>query len=141
MESSFDRRTEWGLLLVRVVVGISFVLHGLSKFQMGLDQVAGWFASMGIPGFLAYAVAFVELIGGIGLILGAGTRVWAALLAVVIAVATFKVKIANGFLGGESGPGYELELLLLAMLLLLVLAKRSAFSLDHVFASKARTHK
>ncbi|QQE74491.1 DoxX family membrane protein [Brevibacillus composti] len=42
MENRLDQRTAWGLLLVRVVVGLSFILHGLSKFQMGLDQVAVW---------------------------------------------------------------------------------------------------
>lgn len=87
MERQFDQRTEWGLLLLRVVAGIAFVMHGMSKFQMGLDQVAGWFGSMGIPGFFAYVVAFLELLGGIGLILGIGTRILAALLAVVMAVA------------------------------------------------------
>ncbi|MEJ8548375.1 DoxX family protein [Brevibacillus borstelensis] len=132
MERQLDQRTEWGLLLVRVVAGISFVMHGMSKFQMGLDQVAGWFGSMGIPGFLAYLVAFLELVGGIGLILGLGTRIWAALLAAVMVVATLKVKVANGFLGGENGPGFELELLLFAMLLLLALSGRSFYSLDRL---------
>ncbi|EMT50107.1 hypothetical protein I532_24186 [Brevibacillus borstelensis AK1] len=132
MERQFDQRTEWGLLLLRVVAGIAFVMHGMSKFQMGLDQVAGWFGSMGIPGFFAYVVAFLELLGGIGLILGIGTRILAALLAVVMAVATIKVKIAMGFLGGESGPGYELDLLLFFILLLFVLSGPSFYSLDRL---------
>lgn len=138
MENRLDQRTAWGLLLVRVVVGLSFILHGLSKFQMGLDQVAGWFGSMGIPAILAYVVAYLELLGGIGLILGVGTRLWAALLSIVMIGATLKVKAANGFLGGENGPGYELEVLLLVMLVLLAAAGRTPFSLGQLL-SPAKT--
>jgi putative oxidoreductase len=36
------------------MAGITFAVHGCSKFQMGLGNVAGWFESIGIPGVLAW---------------------------------------------------------------------------------------
>ena len=49
-------------------------MHGLTKFQSGIDNIAGWFTSIGLPGGLAYGVATVELVGGLLLILGLGVR-------------------------------------------------------------------
>ena len=45
------------------------------KFSAGISGTVGWFASMGLPGFLAYVVAIIELVGGIAMILGVGTRI------------------------------------------------------------------
>jgi putative oxidoreductase len=78
----------------------------------------------------------LELVGGIALILGLGTRILSGLLAVVMLVATVKVKWANGFLGGEAVPGYELDVLLLVMLLALCVGVSSRLALDRVRFSR-----
>ena len=130
-----SQRYEWSLLILRVIAGITFFIHGLAKFQMGLDNVAGFFGSMGIPAFLAYVVTFLETFGGIALILGLGTRLFSALLGIVMIVAIFKAKLAGGFMG-NGGAGYELDLALLAMLVALFLSGSSLFSLDRVFFGK-----
>ncbi|GAA0450759.1 DoxX family protein [Alkalibacillus silvisoli] len=57
-------------MILRVILGIVFLVHGLDKFQTGLDQVSMWFSSLGLPGILAYIVAWVEVLGGIMLIVG-----------------------------------------------------------------------
>ncbi|WP_077210749.1 DoxX family protein [Bacillus dakarensis] len=105
-----NQKFEITTLILRVVLGITFFVHGLDKFQGGIENTAGWFASIGLPGFLAYGVAVIELVGGILLIIGLASRVVSGLLAVVMIGAILKVKIAAGFLGG-----YELDLALLAM--------------------------
>ena len=47
-----------GNLIIRIVLGVTFFAHGLAKFQSGIDNVAGWFTSIGLPGGLAkYEVA------------------------------------------------------------------------------------
>ncbi|KAB2330511.1 DoxX family protein [Cytobacillus depressus] len=124
------QKYEWGLLILRVVLGITFLIHGIAKFQMGLGNVAGWFESIGIMGFLGYAVAFIELIGGIALLLGLGTRIISALIAIVMFVAIFAVKLSVGFMGTE-GAGYELDLALLAMAIVLFISGSQKFSLDN----------
>lgn len=60
MERQFDQRTEWGLLLLRVVAGIAFVMHGMSKFQMGLDQVAIGLAAWVFPAFSLMSSRFLS---------------------------------------------------------------------------------
>ena len=114
------KKNDVGTVILRLVLGLTFFIHGLSKFQGGLGNTAGFFESLGIPGFLAYAVAVIELIGGILLILGIGTRIISVLFAVIMLGAIFTVKLSAGFLGNGQMAGYELELALLAMSIFLV---------------------
>lgn len=62
-----------------------FFIHGVSKFQGGIGNTAGFFDSLGIPGFVAYIVASIELIGGLAVILGLGTRIVSVLFVVIMA--------------------------------------------------------
>lgn len=126
-----------GLAFLRVILGITFLIHGLSKFQDGIANTAGFFESLGLPGFAAYVVATIELVGGIALVLGLGTRVVASLFAIILAVATLKVKLAVGFLGNGQMAGYELDLALFAMSIYLALKNKSFWALDNIlFRSK-----
>ncbi|GEC91073.1 MULTISPECIES: DoxX family protein [Brevibacillus] len=131
-----SNRFEWSALILRVIAGLTFAIHGVAKFQMGLENVAGFFGTMGLPAFIAYLVAFLEVVGGIALILGLGTRVFAGALSVVMLGAIFKAKLAAGFLGGEGGAGYELDLALLAMLVALGISGSSKFALDAILFGK-----
>jgi putative oxidoreductase len=125
-----------GMLILRLVLGITFFIHGLAKFQGGIDNIAGWFQSMGIPGFMAYVVAVIELVGGLALILGLGTRVVSALFVVILLVAIFKVKLAVGFMGNGKMAGYELDLSMMATALYFVLNGGSKFSIDSMVFGK-----
>lgn len=119
-----------GALLLRFVLGLTFFIHGLAKFQGGIENTAGFFESLGLPGYSAYAVALIELIGGIAMILGFGTRVAAALFAIIMIGAIMKVKLASGFLGNGQSAGYELDLALLVMSIYFIFDKTASFSLD-----------
>lgn len=90
---------EIGKVILRVVLGLTFFIHGLSKFQGGILNTVGYFESLGVPGFLAYAVAAVELVGGIALILGIGTRFVSTLFALIMVGAIITAKLPAGFLG------------------------------------------
>jgi len=123
-------KQEIGTFLLRVMLGISFFLHGLSKFKGGLDNTSGWFQSIGIPGFMAYVVGFIELVGGIALIIGLGTRIISALLVFIMAGAIVYVKFPAGFLGNGEGSGYELDLVLMIIALHLLLNGSRFLSID-----------
>ncbi len=123
---------EIGALVLRVVLGITFFIHGLVKFQGGIENIVGWFASIGLPGALAYAVASIELVGGILLIIGLGSRVVSAILAVLMIGATLKVKLAVGFLGNGQMAGYELDLAFLAMAVFIAINGSKMFAIDQV---------
>lgn len=79
-----------GLLVLRVCVGLFFMGHGVVKLQ-DMAGVSAFFASLGFPAFLAWFVAFAELIGGAALVLGVFVCWAGGLLAVIQAVAIFKV--------------------------------------------------
>ncbi|MFS0600945.1 DoxX family protein [Peribacillus frigoritolerans] len=123
-------KQEIGTFLLRVMLGISFFLHGLSKFKGGLENISGWFQSIGIPGFMAYVVGMIELVGGIALIIGLGTRIISALLVFIMAGAIVYVKFPAGFMGNGEGSGYELDLVLMIIALHLVLNGSRFLSID-----------
>jgi uncharacterized membrane protein YphA (DoxX/SURF4 family) len=122
---------EIGALLLRIVLGITFFVHGLAKLQGGIENTAGWFSSIGLPGILAYVVTGIELIGGVALFVGLGTKIVSALLAFIMLGAIVKVKIGAGFMGG-----YELDVVLLAIAVFLSITGSSLFSLDSKIPSK-----
>ncbi|WP_424237012.1 DoxX family protein [Bhargavaea ginsengi] len=123
-------------VILRGILGFAFFIHGLDKFQGGIANTAGYFDNLGIPGFMAYAVASIELIGGLAMILGIGTKIVGILFAIIMIGAIFTAKLSLGFLGNGQMAGYELDLILLAASLYFVLADRSVLSVDHKLAHK-----
>ncbi len=123
------------VLALRLAIGVTFIAHGWSKYSGGVDKVAGFFGSIGIPApeFSAWVVTLVELFGGIALILGLGTRVASALIAAVMVVAMFTVHWGKGFLGG-----IELVFILLFSAIALMLFNPGKYSLDAYLAKRAR---
>lgn len=87
-----------GLLVLRLTTGIIFLVMGISKLQ-GMDATIGFFASVGIPAFLAWIVAFLETIGGACLVLGFMTRVFAKILALIVLFAMLIVHSHGPFMG------------------------------------------
>ncbi|MDU0201832.1 MULTISPECIES: DoxX family protein [Paenibacillus] len=123
-------------MIMRVLMGIIFISHGIAKFQMGLSNVEGWFSSIGIPGFLAYAVAGLELVGGIMLVAGLFTRYVSGLFVVMLIGAIITAKLSVGLLGNAQSPGYELDLGFLLISLYLVVADTSPLSVDRFIMRK-----
>ena len=113
----------WGLTVLRVVVGVVFLAHGIDKFFLtGVGNVGGFFGQIGVPlaGLVAFLVAAIELIGGAALIAGFFTRIFAALLGGVVFVAMLLVHVSNGFFA--QGGGIEFTLTLTAACVALVLS-------------------
>ncbi|CAG9623024.1 DoxX family protein [Sutcliffiella rhizosphaerae] len=119
--------------VMRVFLGITFFIHGLAKFQSGIENTAGFFESLGLPGWTAYVIALIELIGGLAMILGLGTRIAAILFVLIMAVAIVKVKFSVGFL-----DGYELDLALMVISIYLAAINRTFLALDNVFFGKEK---
>ncbi|HOZ58855.1 MAG TPA: DoxX family protein [Nakamurella multipartita] len=123
--------TATGLVVLRVVLGAVMIVHGWQKFFVdGISGVSGFFGQMGVPlaGFSAAAVATVELVGGVLLILGLGTRVVGALYALCMVGAIVFVHGANGFLAAAGG--YEFVLVLAAVSAALALLGGGRYALD-----------
>lgn len=122
--------------LMRVVMGILFLAHGINKFQTGLGNVEGWFVSLGLPGFMAYGVAILELVGGIMLIVGLFTRYVSALFTIMLIGAIVTTKLSAGLLGNGQGAGYELDLSFMLVTIYLSVAAPTALSIDQLFLKK-----
>lgn len=125
-----NKKYEVSSLILRLVLGISFFIHGLSKFQGGIANIAGWFDSIGLPGFMAYVVAIIEVAGGIAMVVGLGTRLVAILFTLVMLGAIFTVKLSVGFMGNGQMAGYELDLAFLAMAVFIAINGAKAYALD-----------
>jgi len=112
------------LLLLRLVVGIVFLNHGLGKLLGppfaggGMDGWIAFATQIGLPSPVALAWLWVaiETLGGLALILGTGTGVAGLLLAVGMLVAIVKVHLTHGFdvfrYGDPNARGYEYSLTL-----------------------------
>lgn len=127
---------EIGAFILRVTLGALFLIHGITKFQGGIENIVGWFESIGLPGFMAYGVALIEVIGGIALIIGLGTRIVSILFALLMIGATLKVKLAVGLLGNGQMAGYELDLAFMVMALYLAINGSSLLSLGQLIFHK-----
>jgi len=122
----------WGVLPLRLVLGLVFVAHGAQKlFGFGLAGTAGFLGSLGIPlpAVAAAGLITVELLGGVALILGAWTRIVAALLAADMLVAILTVHLRGGFFVPD---GVEFVLTLLGGCLTLVGLGAGPCSVDGV---------
>ncbi|MCM3728389.1 DoxX family protein [Neobacillus cucumis] len=129
-------KNEIGAFILRVTLGALFLIHGIVKFQGGIENIVGWFDSIGLPGFMAYGVAFLEIIGGIAIIIGLATRFFAALFALMMIGATIKVKLSVGLLGNGQMAGYELDLAFLAIAIYLAINGSKVLSLSQLVFHK-----
>jgi len=85
--------------MIRIVFGASMLFHGWGKVAAGHFSVAPTLVKYGIApaSVLGYVVVFNETIGALCIILGLGTRFFAAALAIEMAVIAFKVKMSLGY--------------------------------------------
>ena len=96
-----------GPTLLRLGLGIMFIAHGLTKLLVWtLPGTAQFFASVGFPGWLAYPVTAVELLGGALLILGVQVRWVALILAIELAFAAIP-HLGNGWMFASPNGGWE----------------------------------
>jgi len=123
------------LLLLRLVMGAAFILHGWPKIQ----NPFGWMNAMGgssIPSWLQGVAAFAEFGGGIALILGLLTPIAAFGLVCQMVAALLIVHLPRGDPFVASAPGqssYELALVYLIIAISLILLGPGKLSLDALF--------
>ena len=122
-----------GALVLRVIAGPLMAYHGWQKVQGGVANFGGFLDALGIPlpTVMAYLVTFLELVGGVLILLGLITRFWSLLLAVQMVFTTILVKADVGLIVSDAA-GAEIDLLFLATTLTLVFLGPGKFSLDYV---------
>ena len=104
-----DTRTApYAALILRLSLGILFLAHaGLKIFVFTPAGTAGFFSSLGLPGWLAYVTIAWELIGAVALILGVLPRLAAIAMIPVLLGAIVTVHGPAGFFFNNPNGGWE----------------------------------
>lgn len=145
------RTSQWAPLLMRLVMGYGFMVHGWVKLSRGPARFETLLAQIGVPfsKLMSWVVPFVELLGGIAVLAGAFAAITAVPLIATMLAAMLSVHLKHGFSSVNTigltadgpvfgPPGYEINLLYIAGLLSLALGGAGAFSVD---ALRARRRK
>ncbi|HST10164.1 MAG TPA: DoxX family protein [Terriglobales bacterium] len=139
---------DWTLTLLRLVMGVIFFAHGAQKMLgwfggYGFSATMGFFTNMmHIPAPFAFLAICAEFLGGIGLIVGALTRIAAFGIATNMVVAILMVHSQVGFFmnwtGQQKGEGFEYHLLAIAIAIVLMARGGGAFSVDRALSAEAQ---
>jgi len=143
ISSAFSAR--WALLPMRVVVGLGFLAHGLAKWNRGPAKFATLLHQLGIPlpVAAAWSTTAIELLGGTALLIGLWVTIACIPLVATMLVAMFTIHVHYGFsavntvgltaAGPQFGPpGYEINLLYIAILGALAISGPTALSIDAI---------
>ena len=107
-----EKTTPYAALLLRVSLGSVLLAHGLLKvFVFTPAGTAGFFASLGLPAWLAYPTMAAEIVGGLLLIAGFQTRI-VSLTVLPILIGSLWVHSGNGWLFTNENGGWEYSLFL-----------------------------
>ncbi len=139
---------KWGHVLLQLLLGFIFAMHGAQKFfgpsfyGLPWERYVGIFNSVGLTpgGFWLWIVTMTELIGGPCIFFGFLTRFWAAGLVIDMTVAVSRIHIPVGFFWQVRPPGgFEFPLTLGLIALTMFLMGPSVLSLDRAIGLERRT--
>lgn len=118
--------------MIRITVGAILLVHGWGKIKNGITGLAGYLGKVGLapPEPLAYVVFINETVGAGCIIFGLCTRLFAASIAIELAVALWIVHYARGF--GVAAGGYEYVLMWGIVMFAIALRGGGPYSLDRV---------
>jgi putative oxidoreductase len=134
---------QWALLPLRMIIGYGFMAHGWAKWSRGPEKFAVLLHQIGVPlpGVTAWVVTVAELFGGLAILAGLLVTLASIPLIISMLVAMFTVHLKHGFssintigltnTGPVFGPpGYEINLLYIAGLLVLAMSNSTPLSVD-----------
>jgi putative oxidoreductase len=128
-----SRTAPYAAFVLRVALGAMFIAHSLilKHFTFTLPGTAQFFESLGLPAALAYLTFWAELLGGIALLAGIGTR-WVALALVPVLVGATWVHAGNGWVFSAPNGGWEYPVFLIVASLVQALLGDGRYALGHL---------
>jgi putative oxidoreductase len=148
-----EQRQRWAPIPIRIILGVGFIAHGWAKWNRGPAVFAELLKQAHVPMPLANAwlVTLLEIFGGLALLIGAFVTIVSVPLIVSMLGAMFTVNIKFGFSavnrigltpeGPQLGPpGYEINLLYIACLVVLILSGAGPLSVDALRSRRRQRH-
>lgn len=130
------RFAPYAALLLRLSLGTLFIAHALLKlFVFTLPGTAQFFQSLGLPGALGYVTFAVELVGGVLLVLGVGSR-WVALALVPVLLGATWAHAGNGWVFSGANGGWEYPVFWTVTLFVQALLGDGAYALRRGHAAR-----
>src|SRR3954462_13162090 len=128
-----------GNTLLRISLGLMFIAHSviLKYFTFTLAGTAQYFASIGLPGPLAYVVFTIEAIAGVLLLLGIQTR-WTALATIPVLIGATWAHSGNGWVFNAPNGGWEYPLFLVVLAVVVALQAAPAVAREQLSARNAQ---
>ena len=131
-----NRTAPYAAFVLRLSLGTMFIAHAMLKYAVfTLPGTAKFFESLGLPGPLAYATFFAELIGGALILAGVGTR-WVSAALIPVLLGALWVHAGNGWLFTAKNGGWEYPAFLAAAALVQALLGDGKFALSSLFAQR-----
>jgi len=128
-----SRTAPYAALVLRVALGVMFMAHALLKYYVfTLPGTAQFFQSLGLPGSLAYATFFAELVGGALILAGVYSRWVAAALIPILLGATW-AHSGNGWVFTAQNGGWEYPAFLAIAAAVQVLLGDGKYALAELF--------
>ena len=133
-----DKYRDVGLLILRIGIGLMFMIHGYPKIAGGPEKWQGLgntlgALNLGLPVFWGFMAAFAEFFGGLLLVLGLFFRAAAFLLFVTMFVAVVK-----HISGGDGFNGYSHAAESCVLFLSLIMIGPGRYSLDQMLTRENR---
>jgi putative oxidoreductase len=102
-----SRTAPYAALVLRIALGAMFIAHALLKYSVfTLPGTVKFFESLGLPGPLAYATFFAELIGGALILAGVYSR-WVSAALIPILLGAAWAHAGNGWVFSAQNGGWE----------------------------------
>ena len=132
-----NQQHEYAGTILRTALGMMYLAHGLTKlFIFTPAGTAGFFSSLGLPGFLGPMTMGLEIIGGVALITGLYARWVAVALIPVLLGAILFVHGSNGWSFSNEGGGWEFPAFLIVASISQFFLGDGVFSIRHPFQPK-----
>jgi putative oxidoreductase len=134
-------------LFTRLALGVVMFPHGAQKVLgwfggPGITKTLQVFAGMGFPEWAVVALMGVEFLGGMLLVFGFLTRLWAIGIGTIITICMFLSHVQHGFfmnwVGQQQGEGFEYHLLVIGICLALLIKGGGALSIDGRLSSSSK---
>jgi putative oxidoreductase len=146
-----NKYSDWSPFILRVITGVGFVVHGWAKISRGTAGFEKMLLQLNIPlaSIMSHVVPYIELLGGIALIVGFLVRGVTIPLIVTMLAAMFTIHIRYGFSSIKTiglnadgplfgPPGYEVNLLYIAVLVSLLITGAGKLSFDEIYTKRKK---